>query len=183
MKKLLLLTIILYSLISCSSDDASINNGFIVNGNTYKTDFTYSNQTIGYHYTTLIISSSDRYASDYIEHRARMNIQYNTDQLGPGTYKSKQGMSADGLYGIVSFYENIEKVDGSLYSLGDKIAYAEYIEYQNASTDTFNSGTVTINSVEYNAEGYLNYIDLNYKFSWNGISINGNYSGEVRYDP
>lgn len=183
MKNFFLLLIAFSLITSCNSDEDSIENGFMVNGNKYSTNFAYSNQTIGYHYTTLIISSSDRYSSDYIEHRARMNIQYNGEQLQPGTYKAKSGQSADGLYGVVSFYENIEKVDGSLYSLGDKIAYAEYIEYQNASTDSFNSGKVTINSLNYNDEGYLSYIDLDYSFSWDGISINGNYSGEVRYDP
>lgn len=182
MKKIILLLSLLF-IFSCNSDNNSITNGFLVNGDAYSTDFAYSNQTVGYHYTTLIISSSDRYASDFLEHRARLNIQYNGDQLEPGTYKSFQGMSADGLYGIVSFYENIEKIDGSLYSLGDKIAYAEYIEYPNASTESFKNGKVIVNSVEYNQDGYLEYVDLNYNFSWNGISINGNYKGEVRFDP
>ncbi|VVV02133.1 MULTISPECIES: hypothetical protein [Mesonia] len=46
-----------------------IIDGFIVNGDTFDKNLINSNQTIDYHHTSTIISSSNKYASDFVEHR------------------------------------------------------------------------------------------------------------------
>ena len=177
MKKINLFVIILIGLIintSCSSNDSSdsnITNGFTVNGTPYATDIAIAGQSFPYR---LRFSNTTATVGDNIQSGAFYLMAQSTESpLTTGAYSTGNG--PEGMYGI-SGYDPITFVDTSAenHSLGTSGYWH--------NDDEFISGNVTINSLTLSSEEPIDQIiqiDISYSFKWDGVTINGNYSGEV----
>jgi len=161
-------------ILSCSDNDdkRNIQNGFSVNGSDYSTNYAY-HRAGSY---VFIFSSVDRNLNSYNEVRGRFDIGSSGDILEPRTYSTNNSW----IHGVVEFDKNIIKEDGEFVSLGDNLAFTCCAE---SNSNNFQSGSATINSIEYNSEGRVTYINIDYSFNWDGKEVNGNYNGDVHHEP
>lgn len=170
-KALLLITLIIN--LSCSSDDSENNkNGFSVNGKFYTTGYAY-NDPGSYEF---IFSSADKTQHSYKEILGKFNLHHPDFFIEPRTYTTSNG----GIFGVVQFKKGIEIENGQIISFGDDIAITCCAE---SNDNNFESGSVTVNTIEYNNEQRATYIDLDYTFRWQSKTIKGNFSGQVFEDP
>jgi len=174
MKKKFFILLLSAIILSCSNDDDSSNiqNGFSVNGSDYSTTYAYNRADL----RSIIVSSADRTLDSYTEDRGHFEIDNSGDNLVPGIYSTNNGL----FHGVVEFDKNIIKEDGNFVSLGDTLGFTCCAE---TGSNNFQSASVTINSVDYNSDGRITYINMDYTFNWEGIEIKGNYNGEVDYKP
>ncbi|GGG40659.1 hypothetical protein [Bizionia arctica] len=174
MKKKVFFLLLSAIILSCSNDDDSSNiqNGFSVNGSDYYTNYAYNRADL----RSIIFSSADKTLDSYTEVRGRFEIDNSDGNLVPGIYSTNNGL----IHGVVQFDKNIIKEDGDFVSFGDTLGFTCCAE---TNSNNFQSGSATINSIEYNSDGRFTYINIDYTFNWDGIEINGNYNGEVDYMP
>jgi len=173
MKKVLFNLIIVLFALSCSTDESNnIQNSFSFNGSGYTTSFAYHNPGG----RAFVFSSIDRTLDSYTEVRGRFDLRHPDGNLEPMTYTTNN----NGIQGVVEFNKNIIKENGEFISSGETLAFTCCSE---SNSNGFQSGTATVNSIEYNNDGRVTFIDITYNFKWDGKEINGNFSGEVYDNP
>jgi hypothetical protein len=175
MKNIIRLIVIAIVFTGCSKDkEGDGGNGFSANAKFYSTNFAYTQIGSNGPNRVWIFSNIDRTLDTYIETRGRFDFVIPVgEELTPGTYTTDTGSLGD----TIEFTQGIEYSNGSLVSRGDDIAFAT------TGTSSFNSGTVTINSVTIGESGLATQIDLSYSFNWDNITVSGSYSGSVRINP
>lgn len=173
MKKIFFFTIliIIIFLVNCSKDDSNLENGFSVNGKNYNTNYAYIEQ-YGYK-CMLIFSSADKYSSSYVENRGRFDLIY----LIKGELTSDTYTISRGIDDTVEFTKDIQMENGLFTSLGTDLAQ------QTSGFSSIKSAKVSIHSLEFDNEGNVNKIDIDYSFDWDGINVRGSYNGVVRVAP
>ena len=178
LKRLTLL--ILLILMSCSNDDSTdsnISNGFRINGTFYETNYAAiegsSSHDINF-FSTLDIDGQNGYLANFDLYTGDTS---GNGELIAGTYNANNSPSSpftiDG-YDYIQFRDNSDENGRPL------VASPGWY-----NDGTFQSGTVTINSVtsELNQNGYyiVTEIDIDYQFRIDEIDVVGNYNGPVQF--
>lgn len=172
MKKIKLFCGIFIGLIifaSCSSNDDDDNvkktsNGFTINGTFYETNSAKSSN--GNPYYLIFDNNNKEYYGYFI---LKSGEQIDGVPLLKGTYSTNNG--PDNIFGIDGYHPIAFNGDSNE---GDFV----YTDYWNQDNN-FKSGTVTINSINSDANNQVTQIDVDYTFKWIGVTVKGNYSGQV----
>ncbi|MFD1095606.1 hypothetical protein [Salegentibacter chungangensis] len=178
------------TLISCSKDDSSANikNGFLVGNTFFETDQILAEKccTVGsglqkYSIDIFTLDENNANGNGYnqFDHLASFYLYTGDEenlQLVSGTYTTNN--SAYNSF-VIDGHDYIEFRDNALASGSRELASSPGWYNDN----TFQSGSVTINSITSELNEYDEYIvthiDLDYKFRIDNINVVGNYSGPV----
>jgi hypothetical protein len=159
---------------SCSSDDSensNVTNGFKANGTFHATDIGIAGN--GFPYFLRFSNTTETTGEDIQSGVFFLMAQSADTPLTVGTYSTANG--PEGMYGIYG-YNPIQFVDTSAEN--SNIRTSAYWHNDNE----FISGNVTINSIslsDIEPTDQITEIDIDYVFKWQGMTIVGNYSGEV----
>ncbi|QTE21829.1 hypothetical protein [Polaribacter cellanae] len=172
----LLLGIIIFINLSCTSEDNGVENrnGFNFNGTFYETSFAGTeSRSSPYH---LIFSNTDNtnlpeahFGSFYLDSGSDV-------QNGPlieGQYSTSNGTNSKfGIHGyqFIHFQDN---------SNADEVHIASGYWHQD---ERFISGNVEINSITSTGDDIVTNIDIDYTFKWNSVTVVGHYNGPVIND-